>query len=256
MLLIKIVTNNSNKDYEKSPDAILKEVKKLYLNESGVLPFFDIEEINVSNNAKENNKIVIQKTKVFLERSEKCMALSEDNSITTLCFEAFAQKFQNPGLVIFDAHPNCIISPETNKNYLRALIEKNILKKENIILVGLRSWHKDEYEFLKNNKVKFFSMKEISSESLDEISHSIMSVAKNFDGLYISIDIDVVDPASAPGTNDPEPGGLTSRELLFLLSRINMLKNLKFIDLMGIEPKKDLNNLTAKLGAKIISELC
>jgi len=259
MLLAKIQhIKDQAKSCEKAADAILKEFKNLYLNEEGILPFLDIEEINTSEDSTEkNNKIIYEKTKIFLEKAEKCTALGCNNSITFPCFEAFAKKFDNPGLVVFDAHPNCMIDPEsTNKSYLKALIENNILKKENVILIGLRSWHRDEYKFLKDNKIKVFAMKEISSEQLQEISDSVMSVAKNFGALYISIDIDAVDPAAAPGTNDTEPGGLTSRELLFLLSKLKLLKNLKFIDLVNIEPEKDLNNLTVKLGAKIISEMC
>ena len=122
-------------------------------------------------------------------------------------------------------------------------------------MAGLRNWHKDEYKFLRDNKIKFFNMKEIADESMQEISESIMSVARNFDCLYVSIDIDAVDPAFAPGTGYPEPGGLTSRELLYFLKRLKLLKNLKIIDLVEINPDKDINNLTVKLGAKILTEM-
>ena len=145
--------------------------------------------------------------------------------------------------------------PPTHEDFVKVLINKNHLKKENLILVGLRNWHKDEYEFLKKNKIRYFPMKDLTQENLHDITDSIMYIAKKFSPLYISIDIDVIDPAFAPGTGYPEPAGLTPRQFLYILHRIKNLKNIKIIDLVEINPEKDKNNLTSKLGAKIIAEL-
>jgi arginase family enzyme len=75
--------------------------------------------------------------------------------------------------------------------------------------------------------------------------------------LYVSIDIDVIDPAFAPSTGYPEVGGLTSRQFIYLIQRINKIKNLRAIDLVEINEKQDKqnNNLTINLGAKILAEL-
>jgi len=73
--------------------------------------------------------------------------------------------------------------------------------------------------------------------------------------LYVSIDIDVLDPAFAPGTGYREPGGLSSRDFIYLVQRINKIKNLKAVDIVEINPDKDIKNQTVKLGAKILSEL-
>lgn len=259
MLVIKTY---SRKDFENkpksAPDVILKELKNNYLNENGTLPFFDVEEV-INNEIDKNNKNAAfhEKIKSFLERYNNCISISNDNLATYSCFNAFSSKFDNAGLVLFDAHPCCMSLKEISaKSHIRALIENKAINKDNIIFVGLRSWHSDEYKFLKDSRLKFFGMKEISSESIEEISYSIMSVAKSFNALYASIDIDVIEPVFAPATNNPEVGGLTSRQLLFLLSKLRMLKNWKFADIVGIAPEKDLNNVTSKLCAKIISELC
>ena len=63
-------------------------------------------------------------------------------------------------------------------------------------------------------------------EKIGEICDSIMYVAKNFGALYISVDIDVLDPAFAPGTGYKEAGGMSTRELLYFLQRLRKLKNL------------------------------
>mgnify|MGYP003974528921 FL=1 len=71
--------------------------------------------------------------------------------------------------------------------------------------------------------------------------------------LHISIDIDVLDPAFAPGVSYPEPAGLTTRQLLYYLQRIRRL-NPTSIDLVEVNPEKDINNITSKTAAKIIAE--
>ena len=72
---------------------------------------------------------------------------------------------------------------------------------------------------------------------------------------FISIDISVIDPAFAPGVRYNEPGGLTSRQFIYLIQRINKIKSLRGVGIVEINPTKDKDNLTVKLGAKILSEL-
>ena len=261
MKLLKIPAVNGlgkTQGCEKAPDKVVSCLKEFYLNEDGMLPIFDIEDVDIEKtNIEKTNENIYNKIKSSLNEAEQLIILGGDHSITYPCFRAFSESFQNPGMIIFDAHPDCMdnFKPATHEDFVKVLIEENKLKKENIILVGLRNWHKEEYKFLRDNNIKFFSMKEISNENIHEISESIMTVAKNFGSLYISIDIDVVDPAFAPGTAYLEPAGLSSRELLYFLKRLRLLKNLKIVDLVEINPDKDMNELTVKLGAKIMAEM-
>ena len=261
MKLLKIPAINGlgkTNGCEEAPEKVISCLKEFYLNEDGMLPVFDIEDIEVEKaNIEKTNENIYRRVNTGLDESHQLMVLGGDHSVTYPCFKAFSEKFENAGIVIFDAHPDCVnnFKPPTHEDYLRVLIEEGLLKKENIILVGLRNWHKEEYKFLRDNKIKFFNMKEISNENIHEISESIMAVARNFNALYVSIDVDAVDPAFAPGTGYREPGGLTSRELLYFLNRLKLLKNLKVIDLVEINPGKDMNELTVKLGAKILSEM-
>jgi len=75
--------------------------------------------------------------------------------------------------------------------------------------------------------------------------------------LYVSLDIDVVDPTFAPATGYPEVGGLTSRQLLYVLHRLKKVKTLRAIDLVEINPAKecDSEKRTVALGAKIVAEM-
>ncbi len=245
---------------ELAPDLIIKQTKELFLSEDGSLPTFDQDEVKVvQSNIEETNKNIYSKAKETLKETSKPLFLGGDHSITYPLVKAFSEIYpKNPGIIIFDAHPDAEndFMPPSQEDLLCVLVNQNIIKKENIILIGTRNWHKNEIEFIKENKIRFFPMKEVASEGIHEVSESIMSIAKNFKDLYISIDIDVLDPAFAPGTGYIEPGGLTTRELLFFLHRLKKLKNLKAYDLVEINPKKDVNNMTSKVGAKLLVELC
>ena len=110
--------------------------------------------------------------------------------------------------------------------------------------------------FLKDLKVKWVAKKHLhlTLKFLGETTDFITEKAFQLKNIYLSIDIDVLDPAFAPGTGYIEPGGLTTRELIYLLQRINKLHP-KMIDLVEVNPEKDINNTTIKVAAKIISEL-
>ena len=74
-------------------------------------------------------------------------------------------------------------------------------------------------------------------EDIDNIADTIMEFT-NGKETYVSIDIDIIDPAYAPGTGYPEPGGLSSGDMLYILQRIKHLKNIRIVDLVEINPTK------------------
>lgn len=259
MKLVKIPfsggTLNVPKGSELAPDKIIDALKNIYLDESGRKIIFDIEKISVNqSNIEETNNNIYE---YLTNNDDFPIIIGGDHSITYSCFKAFAKQFENPGLIIFDSHPDTEnnFSPPTHEDFLKVLIEEKILKAENIVLVGLRNWHDKEFSYLKEKKIKFFTMREIFEEGVREICDSIMYVARNFDNLYISVDVDVLDPAFAPGTGHKEAAGLITRELLYFLQRLRKMKNYKMADLVEINPSLDINDLTVKAGAKIIAEL-
>ncbi len=257
MKLIKIPAKNAlgkTQGSELAPDNIIEVLKTMGANEQGNKPDFQVDRIQVGNNPEQNNSLIYE----YLTQNEDLpVILGGDHSITYPCFKAFSKKFDNPGLVVFDAHPDVVnnFKPPTHEDYLKVLIEEKHVKPENIVLVGLRAWDKKEYWYLKNNKIKNFPMQKISKDGKEDVCDVVMSVAKSFGACYLSIDIDAIDPSFAPGTGYREPGGLTSRELLYFIQRLKLLKNIKAWDLVEINPEKDVNEMTVRLGAKIVNEI-
>ena len=96
---------------------------------------------------------------------------------------------------------------------------------------------------------------DVLQEDLREVCDLVMERARNSSGFYISVDIDSIDPAFAPGTFLNEPGGISSRDIVYFIKRLSLLDNLRGGDIVNIRKDLDLNNLTQKLGAKILSEM-
>lgn len=82
-----------------------------------------------------------------------------------------------------------------------------------------------------------------------------MERARDSKGFYVSLDIDCVDPGFAPGVNNLEPGGLSSRELIYFIKRLSILDNFRGGEIVEINPEKDINKMTVKLGAKLLGEM-
>jgi agmatinase len=156
------------------------------------------------------------------------------------------------GYVVFDAHYDLRDEYANTKlshaAYLRRIVEKR--GADNIIHVGARSFVKEELEFLTKNKINSISDKEIR---LGNAARLLKDAVSSFDELYVSIDLDVVDPAFAPGVGNPEAVGITSRELYDM---IISLEDKKIIgtDVVELNPSFD-NGSTASLAAKMISTI-
>ena len=275
MFIVKIPAVNSSLETqgcERSGEAIIKELRKINVNEEGKeidVDSLDLEEIHIDNSDLErtNNLIYENAGKIF-ETKPKVIFLGGDQSITYPLVKSFMDYCENhdkePCLIVFDAHPDCMgdyayasrkkDEIPTNEEWLRALVEEGF-PAGNILLVGIRNKTPEENTFLKKYKIQTFMMGNLS-EDLRETCDTIMEFS-NGKELYVSIDIDVVDPSFAPSTAKTESGGLTSRELIYLIKRINKIKNLRAVDLteINLEMDKEKNNHTIKLGAKIVSEL-
>src|SRR3989338_7045316 len=136
MKLIKIPYSQSGT--ELAPEKVLSQLSK-NLSEDGILPIFEIDEIKVIiTNSEETNNNIYNQAKEILEQNIKPLFLGGDHSITLPIMKAFREIYpQNPGIIIFDAHCDSL-----NDEDLIPYLAK-IIKKENIILVGNRTWNKD-----------------------------------------------------------------------------------------------------------------
>lgn len=249
---------------ENAGNVLLESLKAIHSNEQGIpidVNLFDLEEIHLNNsNLEEVEKLIYKNSFKAFETKEKTVFLGGDHSVSYGIVRSFLDFCQNsesvkePCLIVFDSHADCMpaMKEPTHEEWLRKIIEDGF-PAENILLVGVRNMWKDEIQFLKDKRIRMISVNQLR-ENLEEMCEVIMEFSSGKE-LYVSIDIDVVDPVFASATGHQEPGGLTSREMIYLIQRINKIKNLRGLDIVEINPQKDEKGLTVKLGAKILSEV-
>jgi arginase family enzyme len=205
-------------------ETILKELRKYPINEDNNDIVFTVEPA-----AKGEISQVIE------NNDDKPIIIGDE---TVECVKGFSRQFKDAGIILFSCSPKTAI--------LRQLAENNIISRNNIVIVGMREISKQDAFFLISNKIKTFLMKEISSEGKYEISDAVMSVARRFGAVYLSIDMDILDPAFTGSKSSP--GGMTTRELIYFVQRLKRLVNLQAFEIKGTNPEN------AKAAAKIISE--
>jgi len=244
---------SKSKGLELGPDAVEKACEEFYSSEGGAPPVLEFREVAVRATVEE----CFEELEAALKQSSGfSVLLGGDHSVTLPAFKAFSAGKENPGLVVFDAHPDFMQPFNTHEDYLRCLIEEGFLKPENVVLIGVRNADLEEWRFIKERRITVHSMKDLEMEGLEDCCDAVMENARAWSHFYLSIDIDVLDPAFAPGTGYAEPGGLTTRQLLYFIHRLKLLKNLSMADLVEVNPSLDVNGLTVKAAAKLLVELC
>lgn len=182
----------------------------------------------------------------LLEKKAKIISIGGDHSITFPIIKAFSRFFRNLEILHFDAHPDLYEEYKDNL-YSHACTFARIMEERlarRVISIGIRASTSHQ-----NTQAKKFGVEFVSVEDID----SLMGV-KFENPLYISIDIDSLDPAFAPGVSHPEPGGLSTRELLNIIKKIKA-PALLGADIVEFNPVKDLNEITSAVVFKILKEL-
>lgn len=226
-----------------------EEMPKLIFNE--LRQDFDITEIDNFNVEKSEVQVFDKASELFSNKEKICF-VGGDHSITYPIFESFKRKYKDPFLIVMDAHADSMppMKEPTHEEFLRAIIEKGMNPKK-IILVGARKIEPEEKEFLDSIGIKVFG-------EIEDIESAADYVTENANGhdVYLSIDIDVIDPAFAPAVNYQEVNGLTSKEFFYFVRRILKIKTLRAMDIVEAVPKKDekFDFRTIKICSKVVEE--
>lgn len=140
---------------------------------------------------------------------------------------------------------------------MRRLIESGAVPGEKFLQIGLRGYWPEppELQWMAEQGMRCYEMAEIARRGLDAVLTEALAIAaQDTDGVYVSVDIDVVEPGLAPGTGTPEPGGLTGRELLDAVRRIGREANVVGLEIVEVAPAYDHADVTAMLGNRVVLE--
>ena len=191
------------------------------------------------------------------------IVLGGDHAITYPSAAAVARAIwpRTLGVVHFDAHADTGADQWGNLyghgTPMRRLIEEGWVAGKNFVQVGLRGyWPEEEtLDWMREQGMRWHTMVEIEERgSEDVIDDAITQALDGPEAIYLSVDIDVIDPGMAPGTGTPEAGGMLSRELLRAVRRIVGRVDLAGMDVVEVAPPYDHAEITALLAHRVVME--
>jgi agmatinase len=191
------------------------------------------------------------------------VVLGGDHSITLADVTGVARKHGagRVSVLHFDAHADTgnieFGSLYGHGQPMRRLIESGAARGDRFLQIGLRGyWPGPEtLDWMAEQRMRSYEMSEIVARGLSGSLDEAFEIATDdCDGVFLSVDIDVADPAHAPGTGTPEPGGLTARELLDSVRRICLELPVVGVDVVEVSPPYDHADITAALANRVVLE--
>ncbi|WP_312815831.1 agmatinase family protein [Sedimentibacter sp.] len=163
----------------------------------------------------------------------------------------------NIGIIHVDAHLDLVKDSPIQGLYsgssqMRRASELDRINTKNFVQIGMRSYNSPEhYHFIKNSNITLIPANEVFETSIEEAAKKAIEVAsEGTDHIYMSIDIDVLDSAFAPGSGANEPGGFTSYQLFKFVKLV--APYVDAIDIVEVNPMTDFNNMTSIVASKLL----
>jgi agmatinase len=220
-----------------------------------VLDVVDAGDANVVPGAFERGHAMIYRKVLEVARTGAVpIILGGDHSVTWPSASALAEARypRNIGIVHFDAHADTANDDwgvlAGHGTPMRRLIESGAVNGRNFVQVGLRGYWPppDVFAWMRGQGMRWHLMREIEERGAEAVIDDAISEALDGpDAIYLSVDIDVLDPGMAPGTGTPEPGGMLTRELLRGIRRIVGQVPLAAMDIVEVAPAYDHADVTA-----------
>lgn len=161
------------------------------------------------------------------------------------------------GMVVFDAHGDLrdeyLGSRLNHATVMRRLLDH--IEGERIVFVGTRALSEEEHSYARQMGLTLITARHVMDLGLRGARLALLRALRDLDPLYISIDVDVLDPAYAPGVGTPEPLGLTPHQLLSLLHPLLAEHELLALDIVEHNPLADAGYATSALVAKLVIEV-
>ncbi|KGP72717.1 formimidoylglutamase [Pontibacillus yanchengensis] len=189
---------------------------------------------------------------------DRYIMLGGDHGISFPSIHAFQKKYGTIGVIQWDAHHdvrNLEDGGRTNGTPFRSLLEEGIIKGEHLVQVGIRNYSNAQaYDQYAHDKgIHVYMMEDIEEHGiLPIIDKELERLSNEVDFLYLSVDMDSVDQAHAPGCPAIGPGGFTSRELLSSIKKAAQHPKTKAMDIVEIDPSQDVRDMTSRLAAHVM----
>jgi agmatinase len=194
---------------------------------------------------------------VFDIVSEKKLPITigGDHSITTLILQAIYDVLDGEkiSLLYFDAHPDFVSS---TRNYYGSVITDSFdyINFTKSMLIGTRAAESEELENASKHRLEIITPLDILELGINSTVKKIISKCAS-SKVYLSIDLDCMDPGVAPGVSVPAPGGLFPLDLIYIIKKISENLHIVGMDIVELSPDYDLNQNTANHASRILMEM-
>jgi agmatinase len=219
------------------------------------LKLHDLGDLHVSTYVDETLKTLALVIKDILKAGKTFVTIGGEHTITLGVAKGLGEKVHDTAIVSFDAHldlRNEFMGLKlSHTTFMRRLNEKT--KPARIFEVGTRSVCKEELAYAKKAGIGFFTAQQIRKQGADKISRLLQEKIAKYKRLYLSVDMDVLDPALAPAVQNPEPEGIDTSTLLDMLGAICDKRVVGF-DVLEVAPNYD-QGVSAIQAAKVIFEM-
>jgi len=198
----------------------------------------------------------------LMKSNNFCLFIGGDHSVTIPLHRAFGRfnKDKKIGVIHFDSHSDICDEYDGHK-WSHACTEKrtvdDVISPEDLSLIGIRSWEAEEVVYLNNHtEVLLIKAYDIHKKGYEYVCNELKKKYADYDAIYLTLDIDVLDPSCAPGTGTPEAGGLESREMMEIIKFLIPQLPITAMDVVEVSPSLDNeNNITSWTALKIIYEV-
>jgi len=224
------------------------------------LRVYDYGDVPIGLNWEECFRAVEKRATIVL-RHLFSLFLGGDHSVTIPLAKAFSQSTKGEiGVVHIDAHLDLADTFEGHR-WSHACTERRILELPNInprnlSMVGIRSFMEDELLFLGDHpEIEVHTARDVHTRGMKGVASDDAEQLNDVQAVYVTLDIDALDPAFAPGTGTPEAGGLSTRDVLELLRVLFLKLPIRALDIVEVSPPLDHADITSVAAAKVIYEV-
>jgi agmatinase len=187
----------------------------------------------------------------IFSKSKIPITIGGDHSITRDILKALSKNIGKFSLVYFDAHPDFVSS---TTNYYGSVFYDILpqIDVDSSIQIGIRTPEKEELDNITKYNLKVITPFDIAEKGLEKTSESILNTIG--EKVYVSFDMDCIDPSYAPGVSVPVPMGLNNVDAVYLLKKIAK-RGIVGMDIMEVCPNYDVKDRTSHLASRMISEV-
>lgn len=204
----------------------------------------------IDKNPEEMINYVFENVKKLLDDNKFSVIIGGEHSITPANVKAFAGSYDDFSVLQLDAHADLREEYDKTKFSHACAMKRTREICKNIVPVGIRSLCDEEADFIKNNEIKIFWAKDIFDNN-NWFDDAVSKLSKN---VYVTIDLDVLDPSIMPSVGTPEPGGLGYYQILKFLKKVFEERNVIGFDVVELCPNEN-NKSPDFTAAKIIYNL-